>query len=308
MDSISGMRGGAFLRKGKKGRRKKTRSLFRGITGVMSSHEKCNGLLTGTSLRKNALTQSHFSGAVAIIAQWVRNQRDGLVKSLVHCLGSIILNNCPVISYPVIALCSCCQFLGPSFEHSGIPRAKRSVIKDQTSCPTYITDPSNVYCIALHFLVWRACLYCAGNTSWFLSIMKMESISGYFKYCEEDVHNGSGGYFDLSLRTVSSHNWFCSRNHSKCLRKCLPMRENDTLRMPNILPRSKLPVNRDDLHNVKNDVRLFVSFPGFAASVRRVKQEHQTPWPQKTWLLFILASLSSGLVLIFPTFSIFYHF
>lgn len=29
--------------------------------------------------------------------------------------------------------------------------------------------------------------------------MKMESISGYFKYCAEDVHNGSGGNFDLSL-------------------------------------------------------------------------------------------------------------
>lgn len=273
----------------------------------MSSHENvmgCSQELASERMR----SQSHFPGAVAIIAQWVRNQRDGLVKSLIFCLGSIILNNCPVIAHPVIALCSCCQFLSPSFEHSGIPRAKRSVIKDQTSCPTYITDPSNVYCIALHFLVWRACLYCAGNTSWFLSIMKIESISGYFKYCE-DVHNGSGGYFDLSLRTVSSHNRFCSRNHSKCLRKCLPMpAENDTLRMPNILPRLKLPVNGDDLHNVKNNVRLLVSFPGFAASVRRVKQEHQTPWPQKTRLLFILASLSSGLVLIFPTFSILYHF
>lgn len=275
----------------------------------MSSHEKCNGLLTGTSLRKNALTQSHFSGAVTIIAQRALNQRDGLVKSLVHCLGSIILNNCPVICHPVIVLCSCCQFLSPLFEHSGIPRAKRSVITDQTSCPTYITDPSNVYCIALSFLVWRACLYCAGNSSWFLSVMKMESISGYFKYCAEDVHNGSEGNFDLRLWTVSSHNRFCFRNHSKCFRKCLPMpAENDTLRMPNILPRSKLPVNRDGLHNMENDVRLLVSFPVFAAKVRRVKQEHQTPWPQKTRLLFILASLPSCLVFNFPTFSILYHF
>ncbi len=166
-----------FWEKGKRKEGEKTRSLFRGITGVM---RKCNGLLTGTSLRKNALTQSHFSGAVAIIAQRAWNQRDGSVKSLVHCLGSIILNICLVISHPVIALCSCCQFLSPSFKHSGIPRAKRPVIKDQTSCPTYITDPSNVYCIALHFLVWRTCLYCAGNTIWFLSVIKLESISGNF--------------------------------------------------------------------------------------------------------------------------------
>lgn len=139
----------------------------------MSSHEKCNRLLTGTSLRKNALTQSHFSGPVAIIAQRAWNKRDGLVKSLVHCLGSIILNNFPVISHPVIALCSSCQFLSPSSEHSGIPRARRSVIKYKKSRPTYITDPCNVYCIDLHFLVRRACLYCLGNASWFLSIMKM---------------------------------------------------------------------------------------------------------------------------------------
>lgn len=154
------MRGGAFLRKGKKegGKIKK----LGGLTGVMSSHEKCNRLLTGTSLRKNALTQSHFSGAVAIIAQRAWNKRDGLVKSLVHCLGSIILNKCPVISHPVIALCSCCQFLSPSFEHSGIPRAKRSVTKDQTSCPTFIIDPSNVYCIAFHFLVYTVQATLAG--------------------------------------------------------------------------------------------------------------------------------------------------
>lgn len=29
-----------------------------------------------------------------------------------------------------------------------------------------------------------------------------------------------------------------------------------------LLPRSKLPVNRDDLHNVENDMRFFVSFLG----------------------------------------------
>lgn len=149
-----------FWEKGKKRKeKKKTRSLFRVIseliTGDTSSHERCNGLLAGTSLRKNALRQSRILDALAVIAQRARNQRDGLVKSRFLCLGSIILNNCPVISHPVIALCSCCQFLSPSSKHSGIPREERSGIKDQTSCPTYITDPSNVYCIdLLHYTVY----------------------------------------------------------------------------------------------------------------------------------------------------------
>lgn len=58
---------------------------------------------------------------------------------------------------------------------------------------------------------------------------------------------------------------------------------------------SVIPVNRDDLHNMENDMRLLASFPGFAASVRRVKQERQTPRPDKTSLLFILASRISPL-------------
>lgn len=109
-------------------------------------------MLAGTSLRKNAhthKTRSQILGALAVIGQRTQNQGDGLVKSQLHCLGSIILNNCPVISHPVIALCSCCQFLSPSSKHGGIPRAERSGVKHQTSCPTYITDPSNVYCIDL---------------------------------------------------------------------------------------------------------------------------------------------------------------
>lgn len=69
--------------------------------------------------------------------------------------GSIILNSCPIVSHPVIALCSSCQFLNQSVwtqQHSQSRRVRHQ--RPKVLAYLYIIDPSNVYNIDLHYTVY----------------------------------------------------------------------------------------------------------------------------------------------------------